>query len=80
MNIRAKTCLITKRGNEFLVGRILYSTEYRWSASPWDAWRTCDWDEAEEMEKRTGGDLWLFNPVAGQLRPAVKEARYERTG
>ena len=70
MNIRRHTCLIIKRGNEYLVGRILFSTEYRWSLSPWDAWTTRDWEDAETEAKQTGGDIWLFNPVAGQLREA----------
>ena len=69
-DIRAKTFLIVRRGNEYLVGRILYSTEYRWSLSPWDAWCTRDWGDAEYEARQTGGDLWLFNPVAGQLREA----------
>jgi hypothetical protein len=68
MNIRRHTCLIIRRGPEFLVGRILYSTEYRWSRSPWDAWQTRNREEAEAEARKEGGDLWLFNPVAGQLR------------
>lgn len=68
MNIRRNTCLIIRRGQEYLVGRILYSTEYRWSSSPWDAWRTRNREDAEAEAQQVGGDLWLFNPVAGQLR------------
>lgn len=75
MNIREQTCLIIRRGPDFLVGRIIFSTEYRWSWSPWDAWATRSWERAEEMAQRTGGDIWLFNPVAAQLRPARREAQ-----
>ena len=60
--------LIVKRGSEFLVGTILYSTDLRWSDSPWDAWATRSKDKAMKVARKTGGDLWLFNPVAGQLR------------
>ena len=74
MDIRAKTELIIKRGNEYMVGKILYSKEYRWSTCPWDAWCTRDREEAEYFARLTGGDIWLFNPIAGQLR----EARYEK--
>lgn len=70
MNIRRRTVLIIRRGSEFLVGKILYSSEYRWSASPWDAWTTRDWEEADGIAHLTGGDLWLWNPIAGQLREA----------
>ena len=76
MNIRKQTCLIIKRGREYLVGTILYSTDLRWSRSPWDAWRTRDREKAEKLARVTGGDLWLFNPVAGQLR----EVQHERAG
>lgn len=68
MNIRLQTSLIVRKGNEFLVGTILYSTDLRWSLSPWDAWGTRDPEKAENVARVTGGDLWLFNPVAGQLR------------
>ena len=68
MNIRKATRVIIRRGTDFLVGTILYSTDLRWSVSPWDAWGTRDMQKAERIARSTGGDLWLFNPVAGQLR------------
>lgn len=68
MNIRLATGLIIRKGPEFLVGTVLYSTELRWSGSPWDAWWTRNREEAEDIARVTGGDLWLFNPVAGQLK------------
>lgn len=70
MNIRTQTRLIIKRGAEYLVGKILYSTEYRWSTCPWDAWGTRNREKAEYVARKTGGDIWLWNPVAGQLREA----------
>ena len=72
MNIRLKTRVIIRRGPEFLVGTILYSTDLRWSRSPWDAWSTRNMEAAERVARRTGGELWLFNPVAGQLREVVR--------
>ena len=75
-DIRKKTGLIIRKGSEYLVGAILYSTDLRWSRSPWDAWRTRDREKAEKLARVTGGDLWLFNPVAGQLR----EVQDERAG
>ena len=68
MDIRKSTVLIIKRGAEFLVGRIPYSMEFRWSGSPYDAWSTRVREQAEAVARVTGGDLWLWNPVAGQLR------------
>ena len=70
MDIREETRLVVRRGQEYLVSRILDSTEYRWSTSAWDAWGTRRRAKAERMARRTGGELWLFNPVAGQLRRA----------
>ena len=74
MDIRKQTHLIIRRGNEYLVGRIIYSTEYRWSSSPWEAWRTRDRDAAEELRQRVGGTIMLFNPVARQLREYRRES------
>ena len=68
MNVRKCTVLIIKRGSQFLVGRIPYSMEYRWSDSPYDAWQTRERETASTVARRVGGDLWLFNPVVGQLR------------
>ena len=68
MNIRKCTVLIVKRGSQFLVGRIPYSLEFRWSDSAYDAWSTRSREAAEDVAKLIGGDLWLFNPVVGQLR------------
>ena len=68
MDIRKCTVLIVKRGAQFLVGRIPYSLEFRWSGSPYDAWSTRVREQAEAVARRVGGDLWLFNPVNGQLR------------
>lgn len=67
-DIRLLTRVIIKRGAQFLVGTIVFSDELRWSDSPYDAWWTRDMRDALKMAKKTGGDLWLFNPVAGQLR------------
>lgn len=67
-DIRRSTGLIIKRGPEYLVGRILGSADLKWSISPWDAWRTRDRETAEAVARATGGDLWLFNPIAGQIR------------
>ena len=72
MNIRLCTVLIIKRGSQYLVGRIPYSMEFRWSDSPFDAWKTREWETAEKVARLIGGDLWLFNPIVGQLREVMK--------
>lgn len=66
--IKLNTGLIIKRGPEFLVGSVMGTRELRWSLSPWDAWRTRDREEAEEVAREIAGDLWLFNPILGQIR------------
>ena len=68
MNIRECTVVIIKRGAEYLVGRIPYTAELRWSRSPYDAWRTRKKDTARKVARRVGGDLWLWNPIAGKLK------------
>jgi hypothetical protein len=68
MDIRTKTGIIIEKGGEYLVGTILFSTDLRWSASPWDAWITRRKDQALMVAEKVGGRRVLFNPVAGQLR------------
>lgn len=68
VDVRRKTCLIIRRRNEFLVGRILFSSELRWSISLYDAWRTREKDSAKKLARVVGGDLYLFNPAIGEIR------------
>ena len=67
-DIRKKTCLIIRKNGEYLVGRVLYSTEIRWSSSPYDAWRTRNREKAEEYARRTGGIVMLWNPIVKQIK------------
>ena len=66
--IRKQTCLIIRKNGEYLVGTILYSTDLRWSKSPYDAWRTRCRQDAECVVSMTGGELVLFNPVVNQMK------------
>lgn len=68
MDIRRKTCLIIRRGPEFLVGKVVFSEELRWSASPWDAWKTRIRANARSIAEKTGGEIMLFNPINGKIR------------
>ena len=70
MEIRRETRLIVRRGTDFLVGTILGGPDLKWSRSPWDAWSTRSREAAARVARKTGGEIWLFNPVAGQLREA----------
>lgn len=70
MDIREKTGLIIRKDGKYLVGKIVFSDELRWSLSPWDAWRTRIRANARSIAEKTGGEIMLFNPVAGQLREA----------
>ena len=79
MEIRKKTGLIVRRGNEYLVGTILFSTDLRWSVSPWDAWITRDRDAAMRVSDKVGGEIFLFNPVAGQLKRMERSEHNGRT-
>ena len=67
-DIRKKTGLIIRKKNEYLVGTILYSTDLRWSISPWDAWITRDREAARMVADKVGGEIILFNPIVGQMR------------
>ena len=66
--IRKQTRIIIKRDGEYLVGCILWSTDLRWSSSPYDAWGTRSRDKARRVLSVTGGELWVFNPITGKRR------------
>ena len=68
MDIRQETCVIVRRGNEYLVGKIVFCNELRWSLSRWDAWRTRDLEAARRVARKVGGEMRLFNPIVGQER------------
>ena len=66
--IRRKTCIIIRKGNEFLVGTILWSTDLRWRRSPYDAWSTRDRMEAERVARAAGGEMVLFSPIVNRKK------------
>lgn len=68
MDIRRKTCIIIRKNGAFLVGTILFSTDLRWSTSPYDAWMTRKREDAERVAGAVGGEMVLFNPIVKQMR------------
>ncbi|MBO7664064.1 MAG: hypothetical protein J6U01_11935 [Clostridia bacterium] len=67
---KKKTGLIIRKDGEYLVGTILYSTDLRWSWSPFDAWITRSREEARKVARKVGGEILLFNPVLRQMKEA----------
>ncbi len=63
-----KTCLVIKKNGRYLVGKILWGQDLRWSQYVYDAYRTRDRERAEELARRTGGIMVLFNSVTGETR------------
>lgn len=68
MDIRTKTCIIIRKDGEYLVGTVLYSTDLRWSASPYDAWQTRRKEDAQRVAGKVGGEMVLFNPIVKQMK------------
>lgn len=68
MDIRRETCIIIRKDGEYLVGTICYSTDLRWSGSPYDAWKTRRKEDAERVARKVGGEMVLFNPIVNQRR------------
>jgi hypothetical protein len=60
--------LIIKSGNLFLVGWNHFYHCFNWSTSYYDAWRTRDIEAAKRVVSKTGGKLFLFNPVVSQIK------------
>lgn len=67
-DIRKQTCIVIRKNGEYLVGTILYSTDLRWSASLYDAWKTRDIEKARRIARMTGGVMVLFNPIVNQKK------------
>ena len=70
-DIRMKTGLIIRKDGEYLVACQIGTGNLVWSISPWDAWITRHREDAEQVNSIIGGELFLFNPVAGQIRKAI---------
>ena len=68
MDIREKTCIVIRKDGEYLIGTILYSTDLRWSRSPYDDWRTRRKEDAERVAGKVGGEMVLFNPIVKQMK------------
>ena len=68
MDIRKKTALITRNENGYIVGLSVVTGQIVYSISPWDAWSTRIRALAKTVADKTGSEIWLFNPVAGQLK------------
>ena len=67
--LRRETVLILrKKDGDYLVGTILNSNKLRWSNSPWAAWRTREKQKAVKIAEKTGTEIFMFNPIVGQVR------------
>ena len=67
-DIRRKTCIVIRKNGEYLVGRIIFSDEVRWSGSPYDAWKTRNMETERAVARATGGIMVLFNPIVNQMK------------
>lgn len=65
---KKKTGLIIRKDGQYLVGTILYSTDLRWSWSPYDAWITRSWKKARMVARKVGGKIVMFNPAIRQMK------------
>lgn len=70
MDIRRKTALIIRKDREYLVGRDELFGGLIWNSSPWAAWSTRIRANAKSIQQKVGGEIMLWNPVAGQIRRA----------
>ena len=67
-DIRRQTCIIIRKNGEYLVGHIMGTRELRWSIYAHEAWHTRDREQAEDVAKKVGGILVLFNPIVRQTK------------
>ena len=69
-DLRRRTCLVIRRGSEYLVAVTFLTAGPKWSESVYDAWRTRNREHARRVAEKLGGEIYLFNPIIGQLREA----------
>ena len=67
-DIRKKTVLIIRKGNEFLVAKNSLTGELIWRQDYSDAWRTRVRAAAMSIADKTGGEIYLFNPIVCQMK------------
>lgn len=67
-SLASKTCLIIRKHGEYFVGWNYFYKRFGWSTSAWDAWRTRDREAARRVAAKTGGTLYLFNPIIGEMK------------
>ena len=60
--------MIVRVDKQFLVACQIGTKVLVWSNSPYDAWRTRKREHAHMVANAVKGELFLFNPVVGQLR------------
>ena len=71
MDIRLYTGIIIEKDGLYLRGKEMLTDELKWTASPYEAWRTRRKDKAYIVAHRVSGRRMLFNPVVNQLREMI---------
>ncbi len=67
-DIRLQTVLIIHKDGYYLVGRNILTGSLICRRDYSDAWRTRIRAAAKSVADKTGGEIYLFNPVVCQLR------------
>ena len=66
--IRKKTCLIISKNRRYMKGWNMLTDSLEWTWSAYEAWRTRDMEEAENVARATGGVMVLFNPIVNKTK------------
>ncbi len=70
MDIKANTALVIRKGDLYVQTESAVIGGTIWSPHAYDAMRTRNVHKAIETANAVGGEIWLFNPIACQLRKA----------
>ena len=68
VDIREQTYLIIRKNRLFLQGKEWITGEPLWTQYTYNAWRTKEREQAEEVARKLGGVRVLFNPVTGKKK------------
>lgn len=68
MDTKDQTFLIIRKNRLFLQGTEWITGETLWSQYTYNAWKTKDRKQAEEVARKVGGVMVVFNPVTGKTK------------
>lgn len=70
MEIRSETYIIIRKNRLYLQGvkQRTWGSEIIWTVYRHEAWRTRNMEDAEDVARKVGGIMMMFNPILGKTK------------